>query len=46
MALNMSASSVGNIQPDYQRIDVEEDDDECSCPYFCDEFSNGGEDDE
>ena len=42
----MSVSSVGNIPLERQRIEIEEDDDECSCPYFCDEFSNGGEDDE
>jgi hypothetical protein len=35
-----------NIPQECQRIEVEEDDDCCACPKFCDEFSSENQEDE
>lgn len=42
----MYALDVGNIPLEFQRIEVEEDDDCCSCPRFCDEFASENQEDE
>jgi len=39
----MYVLDVGSTPLEFQRIEVDEDDDCCSCPVFCDEFSKEDE---
>jgi hypothetical protein len=46
MVMNMFVLFVENIPLEFQRIEIDENDDCCSCPKFCDEFASENQEEE